>query len=102
MKRENAASSMSAAEIVSLFRGLYSRVARQLRVHPSYVSRVAHGQRESKEVQALLNKEISQILRRAQAFHFVGGRRLSKKPLDSGAAHGTLIMKVPSDGDYRD
>jgi hypothetical protein len=51
--------------------------------------------------QALLEKEVSQILRQAQAFHFVEGRGLSKKRMGSGAAHGTPIIKVPSDGNYR-
>ncbi len=37
--------------------GLYSRVARKLRVDRSYVSRVARGERRSEEVEAALIAE---------------------------------------------
>jgi transcriptional regulator with XRE-family HTH domain len=47
---------------VSLFRGLYTRVAQQLGVDQSYVSRVARGERESAAVTAALRKEIRKIL----------------------------------------
>ncbi len=46
-----------------LMRGLYARVARKLRVHPSYVSRVARGERESAAVQTALDKEFEDISR---------------------------------------
>ena len=42
--------------LVSLFHGLYSRVAQRLGVHPSYVSRVARGDRESEAVTAALKQ----------------------------------------------
>ncbi|MCU1310542.1 MAG: hypothetical protein JWO20_1667 [Candidatus Angelobacter sp.] len=45
----------------SLFRGIYSRVARQLGVDRSYVSRVASGERRSVKVEAALLKEIKRI-----------------------------------------
>lgn len=45
----------------SLYRGVYSRVARQLGVDRSFVSRVAHGQRRSARVEAALRKEIARI-----------------------------------------
>ncbi len=47
-----------------LYRGLYVRVARKIGVDPSYVSRVARGERQSPEVQAALNHEIEQISRK--------------------------------------
>ena len=37
--------------------GLYTRVAKKLNIHPSYVSRVARGERESEPVEAELLKE---------------------------------------------
>ena len=46
---------------LSLYRGIYSRVARQLEVDPSYVSRVARGERRSAKVEAALLKEIRRI-----------------------------------------
>ena len=41
--------------------GIYSRVARKLGLDRSYVSRVARGQRQSKEVEAALVKEFEQM-----------------------------------------
>ena len=46
---------------VAHFRGLYARVARQLGVDRSFVSRVARGERRSKEVEQALQKEIRRI-----------------------------------------
>jgi transcriptional regulator with XRE-family HTH domain len=46
---------------LSLYRGIYSRVARQLGIDPSYVSRVARGERKSEKVEAALLKEIRRI-----------------------------------------
>ena len=43
------------------YRGLYSRVARQLGVDRSLVSRVARGERRSKRIEAALNAELSRI-----------------------------------------
>jgi transcriptional regulator with XRE-family HTH domain len=47
-----------------LYRGLYGRVARKLGVDPSYVSRVARGERQSPEVQTALSQEIEQITKK--------------------------------------
>lgn len=46
-----------------LMRGLYARVARKLKVDPSYVSRVARGERESAAVQDALKEEFEDIAR---------------------------------------
>ena len=48
--------------LVSLFRGLYTRVARQLGVDTSYVSRVARDERKSDAVTAALSEETRKIL----------------------------------------
>jgi hypothetical protein len=42
--------------------GLYSRVARQLQVDRSYVSRVARGERHSTEVESALSSEFTRII----------------------------------------
>ncbi len=47
----------------SLYRGIFSRVARQLGMDRSFVSRVANGQRRSVKVEAALRKEIARIER---------------------------------------
>ena len=44
-----------------LFRGLYSRVAKQLGVDPSYVSRVARGQRRNSDVENALIAEVQRL-----------------------------------------
>jgi len=46
---------------VARYRGLYARVARQLGVDRSFVSRVARGERRSKEVEEALQKELRRI-----------------------------------------
>ncbi len=48
--------------LASLIRGLYGRVARQLKVDPSYVSRVARGERQSDVIEASLERELKRIL----------------------------------------
>ncbi len=48
---------------VSLFRGIYNRVAQRLGVDPSYVSRVARGERTSATVEKALADEV-QVIRR--------------------------------------
>ena len=42
--------------------GLYSRIARQLQVDRSYVSRVARGERHSEEVERALTTEFDRIM----------------------------------------
>lgn len=51
---------------LSLYRGIYSRVARQLGIDPSYVSRVARGERQSAKVRDALLKEIRRIEKSAK------------------------------------
>ena len=46
---------------VALVRGLYDRVAKEMNVHPSYVSRVARGERTSKVIEAALRKEMKRV-----------------------------------------
>jgi DNA-binding transcriptional regulator YdaS (Cro superfamily) len=49
-------------QLASRMRGLYSRVAEMLGVDPSYVSRVARGERKSPAIEASLNREVSKLL----------------------------------------
>jgi hypothetical protein len=53
----------------SLFRGFYGRVARQLDLDPSYVSRVARGERQSETIEAALEREMKRILALARTNH---------------------------------
>jgi hypothetical protein len=50
------------AKAVSLFRGLYARVARDLGVDVSYISRVARGERKSKIAEKALNREFNKVV----------------------------------------
>ncbi len=63
MYRDNS-STPTNAEIISpqtLYRGLYVRIARKLGVDPSYVSRVARGDRRSEEVESALGRALEEI-----------------------------------------
>ena len=51
------------ATAVSLLRGLYARVARDLGVDVSYVSRIARGERRSKVAEKALNREFSKAMK---------------------------------------
>jgi len=42
-------------------RGLFARVAKKLRTHPSYVSRVANGTRHSDKVSAAIEAELHKL-----------------------------------------
>ncbi len=52
------------AQMVSFSRGLYARAARKTGCDPSYVSRIARGERRSAKVEAALNRELQRALRR--------------------------------------
>jgi DNA-binding transcriptional regulator YdaS (Cro superfamily) len=45
----------------SALRGLFSRVAKRLGLDPSYVSRVASGQRQSKKIMLAIEAELNKI-----------------------------------------
>lgn len=47
--------------LASLVRGLYGRVAQQVGVDPSYVSRVARDERRSQTISNALQKELNRI-----------------------------------------
>jgi hypothetical protein len=46
----------------SFFRGLYARVAKGLGFDPSYVSRIARGERRSEIVEKAIRREIDKVL----------------------------------------
>jgi hypothetical protein len=50
------------ATAVSLFRGLYARVARNLGVDVSYLSRIARGERKSKVAKKALTREFNKVV----------------------------------------
>src|SRR6202020_1131060 len=58
MNGDKGDSSMTSIPSVSLFRGIYNRVAKRLGVDPSYVSRVDRGERKSALVEKALAEEV--------------------------------------------
>ena len=54
----------SLTQTVTLSRGLYSRVARKMKCDPSYVSRVARGERRSDRIAGALAAEAMRVYRR--------------------------------------
>jgi hypothetical protein len=62
----------------SLCRGLYNRVARKLGCDPSYVSRVARGERTSKAISEALRAEIQQTWAMANVASANGSRKDGK------------------------
>lgn len=62
MVRPKSALKPAPTNLASLIRGLYGRVAKQLKVDPSYVSRVARGERQSEEIELSLERELRRIM----------------------------------------
>jgi len=61
MNGDKVDSNIDSIPSVSLFRGIYNRVAKRLGVDPSYVSRVARGERKSAVVEKALAEEVRVI-----------------------------------------
>lgn len=80
--------------LASIFRGLYVRVASRLGVDPSYVSRVARGERKSEEVEAVLEQEtrkiLSQFSARRNGNHNGSGRGLATH---NGSRRGSATQR---------
>jgi len=66
MKRHNQNEIMSSLRAMTLFRGIYRRVAKRLDIDPSYVSRVARGERRAAFVTEALKKEIHRAMEKAR------------------------------------
>jgi hypothetical protein len=49
------------ADLVTEYRGIYNRIAAQTGVDPSYVSRIARGERTNAQVESALLKEVSRL-----------------------------------------
>ena len=62
MNRDKSDNTTPPLAALSVFRGIYKRVAVQLDIDPSYVSRVARGERHAPFVSEALRKEIRRVL----------------------------------------
>ena len=67
------------ATAVSLFRGLYARVAHDLGLDVSYISRIAHGKRKSKAAEKALSQEFTKVLATIKNGSARDGRNRDKK-----------------------
>jgi hypothetical protein len=79
MARAKSAHTPAPTNLASLIRGLYGRVARQLKVDPSYVSRVARGERQSEVIEASLERELKRIMTLVRSNRNGTGRRVAKR-----------------------
>jgi hypothetical protein len=84
MGREKSNRNSTPTNLASLIRGLYGRVARKLKVDPSYVSRVARGERQSDAIEASLERELKRIMALVSRNHG-GARKRAPKRARSGA-----------------
>jgi hypothetical protein len=80
MARAKSVSNPTPTNLASLIRGLYGRVARQLKVDPSYVSRVARGERQSHAIEACLERELRRIMGLVKSSRGKAARNPSKRP----------------------
>lgn len=90
MNRDKPDTTTHAFAALSVFRGIYKRVAVQLDVDPSYVSRVARGQRHAPLVFEALRQEIQRVLGQA-GLHNGNGR-------DAGHNQNGLSALLPANG----
>lgn len=86
MKKGNA--DVPPNNFASLLRGFYGRVAIRLRVDPSYVSRVARGERQSAEIEKALRQEMRRVMNLLKVSSNGSRRRLSSH---SGANRRRIV-----------
>jgi hypothetical protein len=67
MARQKGSRKTTPINLASLIRGIYGRVARRLKVDPSYVSRVARRERQSMKIEASLIRELRRIIALVEA-----------------------------------
>lgn len=84
MARAKSVHKPTPTNLASLIRGLYGRVARQLKVDPSYVSRVARGERQSDAIEASLERELRRIMTMVGANHNGAGKNHAKRSRAKG------------------
>ena len=83
---------------LSIFRGLYQRVAGKLGVDPSYVSRVARGERRSAAVVAALQEEMDVIRQHLdrQDGQFSNGQTQNGNSRDGKSRDGQFQKRKPA------
>jgi hypothetical protein len=87
---------------LAVFRGIYKRVATQLDIDPSYVSRVARGERNAPYVSDALRKEIQRAMGKA-GLHDGNGQNSTHNGNGNNHDHSNRTMAAllngrPTDG----
>jgi transcriptional regulator with XRE-family HTH domain len=95
MQRDKLKGSTTGLPALAIFRGLYNRVAGKLGVDPSYVSRVARGERKSAAILAALEEEMA-VIRDYLNNHLDGKSRVNGNSDHNGA--GNHNGKLNHDG----
>jgi transcriptional regulator with XRE-family HTH domain len=100
MNRDNSDVSTNAFPVLSVFRGLYQRVAAKLGVDPSFVSRVARGERRSPAVLAALREEMGVIREHLNKLDESLGdnRQFDGQQKDRKSSNGELLDGHSTDG----
>lgn len=62
-------------DLASILKGLYTRVSKKLKCSPSYVSRVARGERHSQEVMFYIQLELKRALELSETYNNFTDRR---------------------------
>jgi hypothetical protein len=93
MSRDKSNTSTIPYNLASLIRGLYGRVARQLKVDPSYVSRVARGERQSDDIEASLERELKRIMSLMKTNHNGNGRNGHKRSGSKTKKKARILVK---------
>jgi transcriptional regulator with XRE-family HTH domain len=103
MNRDNSDVSTNGFPVLAVFRGLYQRVAAKLGVDPSFVSRVARGERRSPAVLAALREEMSVIREHLNRLDesFGDNRLVDGQQKDGKSSNGELLDGHARDGQTR-
>jgi hypothetical protein len=99
MERDKEKDNTMGLPALELFRGLYNRVAGKLGVDPSYVSRVARGERRSAPILAALEEEMA-IIRDHLNNHLNGKMRVDGHLDGKAQTDGHLDGKLRVDGNH--
>src|SRR5271155_3904886 len=101
MNRDKSDNITPAFQALSVFRGIYKRVAVQLDIDPSYVSRVARGERNAPFVSEALRKEIQRALGKA-GLHNGDGKAALHDGKGRNHDHSNGTMAAMLDGHHAD
>jgi hypothetical protein len=98
MNRDKSDNTIPPLAALSEFRGIYKRVAVQLDIDPSYVSRVARGERNAPVVSEALRQEIQRVMGSAGLHNGDGKNHASSNGTAPGLRNGNQRGEVANNG----